>query len=131
MSDKHLGFTYFPPKKLKVIILKIHCEKVVKNDFCNSSCSKHFFLWFWKKFIHEFEWMGDRIDRKYLENKTLNLVLPSDRSNTILSNIERTRTSFFEHRMNLNVFIYGWSNSNTLFLALIKWTSNNEPNKPY
>ena len=30
----------------------------------------------------------------------------SDGSNTILSNIDRTRTSFFEHRTNSNVFIY-------------------------
>ena len=34
----------------------------------------------------------------------------SDGSNTILSNIEeRTRTSFYEHRTNSNVFIYWWS----------------------
>ena len=44
MSDKHLGFTYFPPKKLKVIILNSKCDKVVKNDFCNSSCLKYFFF---------------------------------------------------------------------------------------
>ena len=34
------------------------------------------------------------------------LPLISDGSNTNLSNIERTRTSFFEHQMNLKVFIY-------------------------
>ena len=33
-------------------------------------------------------------------------VFTSDGSNTILSNIDRTRTSFFEHRTNSNVFIY-------------------------
>ena len=35
-----------------------------------------------------------------------NLVNFSDGSNTILSNIDRTRTPFFEHRTNSNVFIY-------------------------
>ena len=35
----------------------------------------------------------------HFENKT------SDVSNTILSNIDRTRTSFFEHRTNSNMFI--------------------------
>ena len=39
----------------------------------------------------------------------------SDGSNTILSNIKRTCTSFFEHWMNSNMFIYWWSNTNTLF----------------
>ena len=34
----------------------------------------------------------------------------SDGSNTILSNIERTRTSFFEHRTDMNVFIIWESN---------------------
>ena len=53
----------------------------------------------------------------------------SDGSNTILSNIERTWTSFFEHRTNSNVFIYWWSNSNTLFLASNDRTSNFEPNR--
>ena len=33
-------------------------------------------------------------------------------------------TSFLERWKNSNVFIYWWSNSNTLFLALNKWTSN-------
>ena len=33
------------------------------------------------------------------------LVESSDVSNTILSNIDRTRTSFFEHRTNSNMFI--------------------------
>ena len=55
----------------------------------------------------------------------------SDGSNTILSNIERTRTSFFEHRKNTNVFIYWWSNSNTLFLASNDRTSNFEPNRAF
>ena len=45
-------------------------------------------------------------------------------SNTILSNIKRTRTSFFEHGTNSNVFIYWWSNSNTLILTLNDQTSN-------
>ena len=36
------------------------------------------------------------------------LLFCSDELNTILSNIERTRTSFFEHRTNSKVFIY-WS----------------------
>ena len=55
----------------------------------------------------------------------------SDGSNTILSNIDRTRTSFFEHRTNSNVFIYWWSNSNTLFLASNDRTSNFEPNRAF
>ena len=55
----------------------------------------------------------------------------SDGSNTILSNIERTRTSFFEHRTNSNVFIYWWSNSNTLFMASNDRTSNFEPNRAF
>ena len=49
-------------------------------------------------------------------------------SNTILSNIERSRSSFFELRMYSNMFIYWWwSNSNTLFYCLGKvehWTLN-------
>ena len=52
-------------------------------------------------------------------------------SNTILSNIDRTRTSFFEHRTNSNVFICWWSNSNTLFLASNDRTSNFEPNRAF
>ena len=48
----------------------------------------------------------------------------SDGSNTILSNIDRTRTSFFEHRTNSNMFICWWSNSNTLFFASNELTSN-------
>ena len=40
----------------------------------------------------------------------------SDGWNTILSNIKRTRTSFFKHRTNSDMFIYWWSNSNGLFL---------------
>ena len=36
-------------------------------------------------------------------------------------------TSFFEHRMNSNVFIYWLSNSNTLFLASNEWTLNIKP----
>ena len=55
----------------------------------------------------------------------------SDGSNTILSNIDRTRTSFFEHRTNSNVFICWWSNSNTLFLASNDRTSNFEPNRAF
>ena len=48
----------------------------------------------------------------------------SDGSNTILSNIERTRTSFFQHQTNSNVFICWRSNSNTLFFASDERTSN-------
>ena len=55
----------------------------------------------------------------------------SDGSNTILSNIDRTRTSFFEHRTNSNMFICWWSNSNTLFLASNERTSNIEPNRAF
>ena len=53
----------------------------------------------------------------------------SDGSNTILLNIKLTRTSFFEHQTNLKVFIYWWSNSNTLFLASNDRTSNFEPKR--
>ena len=38
----------------------------------------------------------------------------SDGSNTIISNIERTRTSVFEHRTDTNVFIIGESTVRTL-----------------
>ena len=55
----------------------------------------------------------------------------SDGSNTILSNIERTLTSFFEHRTNSNVFIYWWSNSKTLFLASNDPTLNFKPNRAF
>ena len=58
-------------------------------------------------------------------------LLSSDGSNTILSNIERTRTSFFKHRTNSTVFIYWYSNSNTRFLASNDRTSNFEPNRAF
>ena len=54
-----------------------------------------------------------------------------DGSNTILSNIEQTPTSFFEHRTNSNVVIYWWLNSNTLFLASNEQNSNIEPSKAF
>ena len=54
----------------------------------------------------------------------------SDGSNTILSNIEWTWTSFFIHQMNSNVFIYWWSNLNTWILASNEWTSNIKPKRP-
>ena len=38
-----------------------------------------------------------------------------------------TRTSFFEHLTNSNVFIYWWSNLNNWILASNEWTSNIEP----
>ena len=47
-----------------------------------------------------------------------------DGSDTILSNVDRTQTSFFEHWTNSKVFIYWWSNSNTRILASNKRTSN-------
>ena len=43
--------------------------------------------------------------------------------------IEWTRTLFFEHRTNLNVFIFWWSN--TLFLASDDRTSNFEPYRTF
>ena len=52
------------------------------------------------------------------------LLFCSDELNTILSNIERTRTSFFEHRTNSNVFIYWRLNSNTSILASNEQISN-------
>ena len=48
----------------------------------------------------------------------------SDGSNTILSNVEQTLTSLFEHRMNSNMLIYWWLNLNTWILASNKRTSN-------
>ena len=42
-----------------------------------------------------------------LEFITEVLQIASDWLNTILSNIERTQTSFFEHWTNSNVFIFG------------------------
>ena len=59
---------------------------------------------------------------------SLKSITNSDGSNTIFSNIERTRTPFFEHWTNSNLFIYWWSDSNTLFLASNDRTSNFEPN---
>ena len=54
---------------------------------------------------------------------------PSYGSNTILSNIERTRTSSYEHRSNSNLFINWWVNSKTLILDSNKLTSNIEPKR--
>ena len=51
-------------------------------------------------------------------------ILLNDGLNTILSNIERSRKSIFKHGTSLNVFIYWWSNLNTLFLAWNEGTSN-------
>ena len=66
------------------------------------------------------------------EGQTLNTILHiSDGSNTILSNIERTRKSFFEHRTHSNMFIYWWSNLNTLFFASNNRTSNFAPNRAF
>ena len=48
----------------------------------------------------------------------------SDGSNTISSNIKQTRTSFFKHRTNSNMFIYCLSNLNIWILALIERPSN-------
>ena len=59
------------------------------------------------------------------------IVRTSDGSNTILMTIKRTRISFFEHRTNSNVFIYWWSNLNTLFLASNEQKSNIEPNRAF
>ena len=56
--------------------------------------------------------------------------LDSDGSNTISSNIDWALTSFFEHWMNLNMFIYWWSKSNTWILASNEWTSNIKPKRP-
>ena len=59
-------------------------------------------------------------------------------SNTVILNIFRTEvkirfkllwTSFFEHGMNSNVFIYWCSNSNTWILASNEWISNIEPKR--
>ena len=67
-------------------------------------------------------------DRKTIQTPFMEI---SDESNTILSYIERTRTSFFEHRTNSNMFIYWWSNSNTLILASNDRTSNFKPNSAF
>ena len=55
----------------------------------------------------------------------------SEGSNAILSNIEWTQTTFFVYRTYSNVFIYLWSNSNTLFLDLNKQTTNIEPSRTF
>ena len=60
----------------------------------------------------------------------LKRILLNHGSNTISLNIERTRTSFFEHRTNSNVFIYWWLNSNTSILASNEQTLNIEPKRP-
>ena len=44
------------------------------------------------------------------------------------NNVKYMDSHLFEHRTNSNVFIYWGSNSNTLFLASNKRTSNIEPN---
>ena len=88
-----------------------------------------------------FEWtrmswsLGNQTRKPYFSQWTISYqtsfnqpLLSSDGSNTILSNIDRTRTSYFEHRTNSNMFICWWSNSNTLFLASNDRTSNFEPN---
>ena len=55
----------------------------------------------------------------------------SDVSNTILSNFEQTQISFFKHRTNSIMFIYRWSDSNTLYLAPNEQTSKVEPNRVF
>ena len=65
------------------------------------------------------------VSNKQISNSNLAFC---DELNTILSNIEWTRTWFFELGTNSNVFIYWWSNLNTLFLAFYDRTSNLEPN---
>ena len=60
-----------------------------------------------------------RLEKCFIKHKRGHKELEesSDGSNTILSNIEQTRTSIFRTSTNPNMFIYWWSNSNTLFLA--------------
>ena len=41
------------------------------------------------------------------------------------------RTTSFEHRTNLNMFFYWWSNSNTLFLASNDLISSFEPDRAF
>ena len=53
------------------------------------------------------------------------IMMSSDGSIPILSNMEQTLTLFFEHQTNWNMFINWWSN--TWFLASKEWTSNIEP----
>ena len=62
---------------------------------------------------------------------TLSRIISSDGSNPISLNIEQTWTSFFEHWMKSNMFIYWWLNSNKLFLASNDQTSNLEPNRAF
>ena len=45
--------------------------------------------------------------------------------------LKRTQTSFFEHWTNLNMFIYWWSNSNTLFRLTNYQTSNIKSNRAF
>ena len=77
-----------------------------------------------------------RIERPFFRQKHICIIYFTvwkcyDGSNTILSNIEQTPTSFFEHRTNSNVVIYWWLNSNTLFLASNEQNSNIEPSKAF
>ena len=63
--------------------------------------------------------------------KTFTVVKIAKITETKIPKLTLKRLSFFEHRTNLNVFIYLWSNSNTLFLALNDRTSNFEPNRAF
>ena len=79
----------------------LFCQKTVKKKYVFFS-------------IEHFSWnLRSRYDKECLQN----CGFYTDESNTILSNIEWTWASFFKHWRNLNVFVYGWSNSNTQFLA--------------
>ena len=90
-------------------------------------CKRTFFqnYIFWKKFL---PWNANCNITCFVSKITKNphrfglyYAINSDVSNTIVSNIERTPTSFFKHRTNLKVFIY--------WLAWNDRTSNFEPNK--
>ena len=108
------------------LLLRTFVEVAVKRSRCfyafdaNLSKLSWLLMLWWKTFAVGLV-MAQQIH--VLTKITLINILFSDGSNTILSNIERTRTLFFEHRTNSNVFIYWWSNSNTLFLALNEPTS--------
>ena len=77
--------------------------------------------------------VGDRTRTPYfwllaIEHRTSNLIGPSLDLVKCLSN--RIEHQFFEHWTNSNMFIYWWSNSNSLYLASNIWTANMEHKRP-
>ena len=89
-------------------------------------CKKGGFFDFFLR-SHSIGNMTHFLNRQYLPIQNISWMC----SNTILWNIKRTWTLVFEHWTTSNMFIYWWSNSNTLFLASNDRTSNFEPNRAF